>query len=143
MLRCQSFALRSGRNGLAFGWLMSRIRGKLSTSAGQSCQSFIRICHVGVQASKEDDSDDDMSDSDDDEEGNPVMHLRQVALSCGVNRVRAMPQQPGVIAAWGDNGQVSVRGNIIILQLANKFQLLFLSLCPHMVFMPNYGHEAA
>lgn len=61
-----------------------------------------------MQAPKEDDSGDDMSDSNDEEEGNPVMHLRQVALSCGVNRVRAMPQQPGVVASWGDNGQVSV-----------------------------------
>lgn len=62
-----------------------------------------------MQAPKGDDSDDDMSESDEDEEGPPVMHLRQIGLSCGVNRVRAMPQQPGVVAAWGDNGQVSVR----------------------------------
>lgn len=50
-----------------------------------------------------------MSDSDeDDEDGAPVMHLRQLALSCGVNRVRTMPQHPGIVASWGDNGQVSV-----------------------------------
>lgn len=79
---------------------------------------------MGVQAAKEDDSDDDMSDSDDDEEGNPVMHLRQVALSCGVNRVRAMPQQPGVIAAWGDNGQVSVRGDVIVSHLVDEIDLI-------------------
>lgn len=28
---------------------------------------------------------------------------------CGLNRVRAMPQRPGVVAAWGEDGRVQVR----------------------------------
>ena len=57
-----------------------------------------------------------MSDSaDGDEEGAggedggpPVLHARQVAPGCGINRVRCMPQRPGVVAAWGDSAQVQV-----------------------------------
>ena len=63
-----------------------------------------------AQAAKAD-SDDDISDDDseDDEEGAPVMHLRQISQSCGVNRVRAMPQQSAIIATWGDDARVQVR----------------------------------
>jgi ribosome assembly protein RRB1 len=68
---------------------------------------------------KQKDSDDEMSDSDDDEdddedggasggEAPPVLHARQVAPGCGVNRMRCMPQRPGVVAAWGDNARVQV-----------------------------------
>ena len=62
-----------------------------------------------VQAAR-DDSEDDLSDddSDADEEGAPVMHLRQVSQPCGINRVRAMPQQSSIVAAWGEDAQVQV-----------------------------------
>ena len=62
-----------------------------------------------VQAAR-DDSEDDLSDddSDADEEGAPVMHLRQVSQPCGINRVRAMPQQSSIVAAWGDDARVQV-----------------------------------
>ena len=62
-----------------------------------------------VQAAR-DDSEDDLSDddSDADEEGAPVMHLRQVSQPCGINRVRAMPQQSSIIAAWGEDARVQV-----------------------------------
>jgi ribosome assembly protein RRB1 len=29
-----------------------------------------------------------------------------VQQSCGINRVRSCPQQPGLVALWGDNGSV-------------------------------------
>lgn len=63
-----------------------------------------------AQAAKAD-SDDDISDDDSDEgeEGAPVMHLRQISQSCGINRVRAMPQRSTVIATWGDDARVQVR----------------------------------
>ena len=62
-----------------------------------------------AQAAK-DDSEDDISDDDseDEEEGAPVMHLRQISQSCGVNRVRAMPQHSNIIATWGDDARVQV-----------------------------------
>lgn len=27
---------------------------------------------------------------------------------CGLNRVRGMPQRPGVVGAWGEDGRVQV-----------------------------------
>ncbi len=35
-----------------------------------------------------------------------TFHYRFVAMNCGVNRIRSMPQQPAVVAVWGDNAQV-------------------------------------
>ena len=34
--------------------------------------------------------------------------VRQVPTVCGLNRVRAMPQRPGMVAAWGEDGRVQV-----------------------------------
>ncbi|KAK9811267.1 hypothetical protein WJX72_000900 [[Myrmecia] bisecta] len=54
-------------------------------------------------------SDDELSDSDDEEDSvPPLFHTRMLAHHGGVNRVRSMPQQPGLIATWGDGGQVQV-----------------------------------
>ena len=50
-----------------------------------------------------------MCDSNDEEEGGPpVMHVRTLSLTNGVNRIRAMPQKPAVVAVWEDAGQVEV-----------------------------------
>lgn len=38
----------------------------------------------------------------------PRMHVRQVQHQGAVNRIRAMPQQPGIVAAWGETGVVSI-----------------------------------
>lgn len=56
------------------------------------------------------DSDDESSSesSSDDDEDPPQMRTRRVAHSGGINRIRCMPQQPNVVAAWGDSGRVSV-----------------------------------
>ncbi|CAL8471187.1 g10729 [Coccomyxa elongata] len=113
---CLSFdILQDGLGGprSTFPHTITMVAGTQAANPRQNSLALMKLSNLGQgkhgdKAAKEDDSDDDMSDSNDDEEGNPVMHLRQVALSCGVNRVRAMPQQPGVIAAWGDNGQVSI-----------------------------------
>jgi hypothetical protein len=34
--------------------------------------------------------------------------FRLIGQSCGINRVRVCPQQPHLVAFWGDNGQVRV-----------------------------------
>lgn len=65
----------------------------------------------GDKAKQKGDSEDEdgMSDSDDeDEDEPPVMHHRQIAHPGGVNRVRAMPQQPSVVATWSEKGTVQV-----------------------------------
>ena len=60
-----------------------------------------------MQAAHED-SEDESSSSDEDDDAPPVLHLRALAHAGGVNRLRAMPQQPGIIAAWADTGAVQV-----------------------------------
>ena len=68
----------------------------------------------------EDDSEEESSDDDTDDEmaeasgagggrGNakaPRLSARAVPHAGGVNRVRAMPQMSGIVAAWGDTGYV-------------------------------------
>jgi len=56
----------------------------------------------------EDDADLSSESSSDEEEDPPVMRVRKVEHKGGINRVRCMPQQPGVVAVWGDTGRVSV-----------------------------------
>lgn len=75
--------------------------------------SLLRLGRVGRgkhgPAALQDDSDDGLSsDSDDDEADRPTLASRRVALNAGVNRVRAMPQHPGIVAAWLDSGVVSI-----------------------------------
>lgn len=51
-----------------------------------------------------------MDESDDEEDREPParMHYRLIAQSSGINRLRAMPQRPGVLAVWHDNRQVRI-----------------------------------
>ncbi len=55
------------------------------------------------------DSDEDMSeDSDSDEEEDAKLHVKKIAHTGGINRVRSMPQQPHVVASWADTAQVQI-----------------------------------
>ncbi|GIL71749.1 hypothetical protein Vretimale_817 [Volvox reticuliferus] len=50
-----------------------------------------------------------------------TFHYRRVAMPCGVNRVRAMPQQPALVAVWGDNAQVRlIDGSKLVSELASE-----------------------
>ncbi|GFR42565.1 hypothetical protein Agub_g3463 [Astrephomene gubernaculifera] len=50
-----------------------------------------------------------------------TFHYRRIAMPCGVNRVRSMPQQPAVIAVWGDNAQVKLfDGSKLVSELASE-----------------------
>jgi ribosome assembly protein RRB1 len=53
----------------------------------------------------DDDSDDD---DDDDEQEDAKLHVRKIAHTGGINRVRSMPQQPHVVASWADTAQVQI-----------------------------------
>ncbi|KDD73306.1 hypothetical protein H632_c2320p0, partial [Helicosporidium sp. ATCC 50920] len=64
-------------------------------------------------ASDSESSDSESSDSDDseaeEEQSSERLHTRRLAHPGGeVNRVRSMPQTPGVVAAWASSGLVSV-----------------------------------
>ncbi|KAL3830234.1 hypothetical protein ACJIZ3_019036 [Penstemon smallii] len=59
------------------------------------------------------DSESSESDEDDDDEdvgtsGSPVLQLRKVFHEGGVNRIRAMRQNPHICASWADTGHVQV-----------------------------------
>lgn len=67
----------------------------------------------GGSGSGSDSEDADMlggSDSDEEgeEEEEAQLHVRKVAHTGGINRVRAMPQQPAVVASFADTAQVQV-----------------------------------
>ena len=56
----------------------------------------------------ESDHDSASEDDDDDDEDPPLMQVRRVEHSGGVNRIRNFPQQSGVVAVWSDTGRVSI-----------------------------------
>ncbi|GBF94155.1 hypothetical protein Rsub_07142 [Raphidocelis subcapitata] len=58
----------------------------------------------------------DASDDEDDREPPPRMHHRLISQSSGVNRLRSMPQRPGVIASWHDNRQVRITDATALLE---------------------------
>jgi hypothetical protein len=46
--------------------------------------------------------------ADEDEAETAQLHLRKVAHTGGINRVRACPQQPHLVASWADTAQVQL-----------------------------------
>ena len=74
--------------------------------AGSPLTTFLFQGEHGKQAGAE--SDDDLDESDEDEDP-PQLHIVKVAHHGGINRVRSMPQEPGIVGTWGDTGLVQVR----------------------------------
>lgn len=67
---------------------------------------------IDALQAKEDDPDemDEEEEPGDDDEAAPEtakFQCRTVAQPAAVNRLRCMPQQPGIVAVWGENGAVS------------------------------------
>jgi len=52
------------------------------------------------------DSDEEWSDDENALDDDPVLESRSVKHTGGVNRVRSMPQKPGIVASWADTGRV-------------------------------------
>lgn len=52
--------------------------------------------------SDDENEDDDLLDED------PVLEHINCQHNGGVNRIRSMPQQPGIVATWADNGRVNI-----------------------------------
>lgn len=55
-----------------------------------------------------------MSDSDGEEDDQPpIMHHRLISHPGSVNRIRAMPQQPSLVATWSERGTVQARNTCL------------------------------
>ncbi|XP_059634831.1 protein HEAT STRESS TOLERANT DWD 1 [Cornus florida] len=82
---------------------------KISNISGKRCELVPK-----TSAADDTDVDSDSSDSDEDDEeegggsGTPVLQLHKVAHEGGVNRIRAMTQNPNICASWADTGHVQV-----------------------------------
>lgn len=59
------------------------------------------ICFVPIESDSESDDDDDLDED-------PIIEHVNVPHLGGVNRLRAMQQQAGVIASWADTGKVHI-----------------------------------
>ncbi|KAG5189476.1 WD40-repeat-containing domain protein [Tribonema minus] len=53
-----------------------------------------------------DDEEDQESDDEDDNDVEPMLDHIDIAHNGGINRIRSMPQQPGVVASWSEKGSV-------------------------------------
>ena len=88
------------------------------TQAAQSKSNYLALMRVtqlgqgkhGESARKNDDSDEEMleEDSDAEEAEDAVLHVRKIAHTGGINRVRCMPQNGCIIASWADTAQVQL-----------------------------------
>ncbi len=93
-----------------FPHCMYVVAGTQAQHAKENYVALMRLSEInqgrhGSKARNEDD--DEMSDSDD-EDAPPQIHTNRIAHHGGVNRLRCMPQQPAVVASWGDTGLVQV-----------------------------------
>ena len=112
VLRCSFDILSDDLGGprSKFPHTMYIAAGTQAQYANQNHVALMRLSEInqGRHGSKaRDDDADDMSDSDD-EDAPPQIHTNRIAHHGGVNRLRCMPQQPAVVASWGDTGLVQV-----------------------------------
>ncbi|KAH9256518.1 hypothetical protein BASA81_005433 [Batrachochytrium salamandrivorans] len=82
------------------------IAGTQALQANQNGLNLVRVSNF-CRTKQSDDLDDGMVVEDDEEMGDPTLEYRSLSLVDGaVNRVRAMPQEPGVVAVWSESGKV-------------------------------------
>lgn len=96
------------------------VAGTQASSAKLNYLAVMKVVNLSSGKEHGRDKDGDESDeesmalegeSDDDEEEQKeeaVLHVRRVAHTGGINRIRSMPQQPHVVASWSDSAQVQV-----------------------------------
>lgn len=83
------------------------VAGSQADDAGKNKVSLLKITNLCRTSLPDEDEDDD---DDDDEDGaagqDPLVEARAFKHPGGVNRIRAMPQQPSLVATWADTGAV-------------------------------------
>mmetsp|Transcript_16703 Transcript_16703/g.30245 ORF Transcript_16703/g.30245 Transcript_16703/m.30245 type:complete len:476 (-) Transcript_16703:307-1734(-) len=115
------------------------VAGTQAATARQNYVAFLKLDQLGQgrhgkkAAGKEnadsesegsDDEDEDMnSEEEESNNGEPPakFHCRLVNHQGGINRIRSMPQRPGVVAIWGDTSRVTViDGSKFVEELAGE-----------------------
>ena len=100
-----------GRN--RFPLTMFLACGSQAERADRNCVTLLKLTDLNKtqeKGSDDEDSDDDNDDnnSDDDLDDDPVMQHTNIPHRGGVNRIRSMPQSPGVIATLSDTSNVHI-----------------------------------
>lgn len=104
-----------GDNRRVFPHTLFMVAGTQASSAKQNYLAVMKVSnltqgkHGAAAAAAAEDSDEDMLSSDDEDDVEDAkLHVRKIAHTGGINRVRAMPQQPHIVASWADTAQVQV-----------------------------------
>lgn len=118
---CLSFDIMAddaGSERNTFPYTLSFVAGTQANSAKMNHLAVMRVTNLtqgkhGQVTKKEEDSDDEMlragDDSDEDEEEEDAcLHVRKIAHTGGINRLRVMPQNSCIVASWADTAQVQI-----------------------------------
>ena len=101
------FVDHTGHERTKFPMSMWFVAGTQADSAVANELNLIKLSNLHRTKDSEEDDGAVIMEGDVEEEGDPIMEHRTLEHKDGsVNRVRAMPQQPGVIASWGESGKV-------------------------------------
>lgn len=88
---------------------MYLVTGSQADNAGSNVINVVRLTQLFKTRRDAADSDSDESSSDSEDEGRtPVLQCRQIAHHGGVNRIRAQPQSPHLVATWAETAHVQV-----------------------------------
>lgn len=90
------------------------VAGTQASSAKQNYLALMRVTNLtqgqhGEAAKKDDSEDEDMlTDSEDGDEEDAVLHVRKIAHTGGINRIRTMHQNSCIVASWAETAQVQI-----------------------------------
>jgi len=83
------------------------VTGSQADGVNKNKVSVLKISHLCRM--KEEDLDEGVDldgDSDDDDDEDPIVDARSFKHTGSINRIRAMPQKPNIVATWADTGKV-------------------------------------
>lgn len=95
---------RADRNKLTIMKLSDLCR----TGAKEKTEKELEDEMLGEEYDKDDNSDDSESEDDEVEDLDPVLEHFSLKHMGGVNRIRAMPQKPEIVATWSELGNVNI-----------------------------------
>ena len=121
------------------------VAGTQAQHASQNYLSLMQLSDINQGrhgSNANNDSDDDMSD-DEDKDRPPQIHTNKIAHHGGVNRLRCMPQQPTIVASWGDTGLVQVTLQAVFGLHPSSSGLRIICCCQlvHVCFSQHVSHS--